>query len=72
MYISTITEDLDYSIFLSCSLKDILAMLVLKNPCLSAGDNIGMTLSALLANHSNYAIGIISRSLKILFVYMEN
>ena len=72
MYISTIPEDLDYSVFLSRSLKDILAMLVLKNPWLSAGDNIGMILSALLANHSNYAIGIISRSLKILSIYVEN
>lgn len=30
MYISAIAEDLDYSDFLSQSLKDILAMLVLK------------------------------------------
>lgn len=72
MYISTITEDLDYSFFLSRYLKDILATPVFKNPWLSARDNIGMILSTLLENHSNYGIGIISRSLKILYIYVKN
>lgn len=58
--------------FLRMFLKHIMAILVLKNPWLSARNNIGMILSTLLANHSNYAIGIISRSLKILYICVQN
>lgn len=66
MHISTIPEDLNCSVFLACSLKSFLGMLILKNPQLSTRDNIGMILSTLLVNRRNYAIGMISKSLKIL------
>lgn len=46
-------------------------MLVLKNPQVNPRDNIGMILSTLLTNSRNYAIGMISRSLKILSMYVK-
>lgn len=46
-------------------------MLVLKTPQLNPRDNIGMILSTLLTNSRNYAIGMISRSLEILSMYVK-
>lgn len=69
MHISIIPEGLNYSVFSACSLKSFLGMLILKNPWPNPRDNIGMILSTLLANRRNYAIGMISRSLKILSMW---
>lgn len=44
-------------------------MLIVKNPWLSPRDNISMILSTLLANRRNYAIVMISRSLKMLAMW---
>lgn len=71
MHISTIPEDFNYFVLLVCSLKYILGMLVLKTPQLNPRDNIGMILSTLLTNSRNYAIGMISRSLEILSMYVK-
>lgn len=72
MHISSIPQDLIYFVFLACSFKSFLGMLILKIPWLSPRDNIGMILSTLLSNRRKYVIGMISRSLKILSMYVEN
>lgn len=69
MHVSTIPEDLSYSVFLACSLKSFLGMLIVKNPWLSPRGKISMILSTLLANRRNYAIGMISRRLKIVAMW---